>query len=178
MNRDLAEQLARAFGLDSPADVETLIATLRAGGDVDVKTLRRGCLALVDNVREARAAHQVSDQRLKIALGASELGLWEWNVGTGEVLVDHTYCKFIGRKPGGESWQIADIAALVHPEDRDAFTVAARDVLRGTAKVLQIQQRILHSDGRWVWLETYGAVTDRDANGRALRMSGTHTNIT
>ncbi len=178
MGPDLKKQLAQAFGLDSAAEVETLIATLRAGGDVDVKTLRRGCLALVDNVREARAAHQVSDQRLKIALGASELGLWEWNVATGEVLVDHTYCKFIGRKPGGEPWQIADIAALVHPEDREAFTVAARDVLRGTTSVLQIQQRILHSDGRWVWLETYGAVTDRDANGRALRMTGTHTNIT
>jgi PAS domain S-box-containing protein len=178
MNPDLAKQLALAFGLDSAADVETLIATLRAGGDVDVETLRRGCLALVDNVREARAAHQVSDQRLKIALGASDLGLWEWDVATGQVLVDHTYCNFIGRKQGGEPWQIADIAALVHPEDRDAFTVAARDVLRGTTKVLQVQQRILHSDGRWVWLETYGSVTERDANGRALRMSGTHTNIT
>jgi PAS domain S-box-containing protein len=178
MNRDLAEQLARAFGLDSPADVETLIATLRAGGDVDISTLRRGCLALVDNVREARAAHQVSDQRLKIALGASDLGLWEWNVATGEVLVDHTYCNFIGRKPSGAAWRIADIAALVHPEDRDAFTNAARDLFRGATQVLQIQQRILHSDGRWVWLETYGSVTERDASGRALRMSGTHTNIT
>src|SRR5262245_48706999 len=99
MNRELAEQLAQAFGLDSTAEGETLIATLRDGGDVDISTLRRGCLALVDNVREARAAHHVSDQRLKIALGASDLGLWEWNVATGDVRVDHTYCRFIGRKP-------------------------------------------------------------------------------
>ena len=31
MNPDLAEHLAQAFGLDSAADVDTLIATLRAG---------------------------------------------------------------------------------------------------------------------------------------------------
>ena len=35
-----------------------------------------------------------------------------------------------------------------------------------------------HADGRWVWLETYGNVTQRDADGRAPRMTGTHANIT
>src|ERR1041384_731393 len=102
MNRDLTEQLAQAFGLESPADLDALVATLRAGGDVDVKALRRGVLALIDDVRETRARQEASDQRLKIALGASELGLWDWDIATGRVTVDHTYCKFIGRKPSGE----------------------------------------------------------------------------
>jgi PAS domain S-box-containing protein len=178
VNRDLAEKLAQAFGLDSAADAESLVATLRAGGDVDISRLRRGVLALIDDVRETRARNEVSDQRLKIALGASQLGLWEWNIATGDVSVDHTYCKFIGRKSNDVAWHLSEIAKLVHPEDRDAFTVAARDVLRGVAPVLQVQQRVLHADGRWVWLETYGCVAERDANGRALRMTGTHTNIT
>jgi PAS domain S-box-containing protein len=178
MNRDLAEQLAQAFGLDSAAAVESLVSNLRAGGTVDPGSLRRGVLALIDDLRETRARHELSVQRLKIALGASDLGLWEWDIATGEVTVDHTYCKFIGRKPSGAPWQLAEIAKLVHPEDRGLFTVAAREALRGRAPVLQVQQRVLHSDGRWVWLETYGCVTERDAGGRALRMTGTHTNIT
>jgi PAS domain S-box-containing protein len=178
MNRDLTEQLARAFGLGSGADLDTLVETLRAGGDVDAQVLRRGVLALLDDVRDTRARQAASEQRLRIALGASNLGLWEWNIATGDVTVDHAYCEFIGRRSSAEKWQLSEIAKLVHPEDRDAFTVAAREVLRGTRPVLQIQQRVLHSDGRWVWLETYGCVSERDAGGRAVRMTGTHTNIT
>src|SRR5689334_18221296 len=178
MNRDLTEQLAQAFGLESAADLDALVSTLRAGGDVDVESLRRGVLALIDDVRETRARQEASEQRLKIALGASDLGLWEWNIATGDVTVDHAYCKFIGRKSNDANWKLPEIAKLVHPEDQQLFTIAARDVLRGVTPVLQIQQRVLHSDGRWVWLETYGCVSERDANGRALRMTGTHTNIT
>jgi PAS domain S-box-containing protein len=178
MSPDLADQLAQAFGLDSAADVEALVAALRAGGDVDLKTLRRGCLALVDNARAMRAAHEISDQRLKVALAASELGLWEWDTVSNDILVDHTYCNFIGRKTDGVAWKMDDLAKLVHEEDRPSFRVALRDALRGTSAVLKIEHRVLHSDGRWVWLETYGTVTERDAAGRALRMTGTHTNIT
>ena len=178
MNRDLAEKLAQAFGLESAADVETLVSTLRAGGDVDIRSLRRGVLALVDDLQESNARRDIVDQRLKIALGASDLGLWEWDIATDVVTVDHTYCRFTGRRSPDDTWKLAELAELVHPEDRHLFTEAAREALRGAAPVLQIQHRVLHSDGRWVWLETYGCVTERDANGRGLRMTGTHTNIT
>ncbi|MEO8061905.1 MAG: ATP-binding protein [Pseudomonadota bacterium] len=178
MNRDLKQQLARAFGLQSDADVEALIGALRSGGDVDVQTLRKGCLALVDNVREARTAHAESDKRLEIALEASGLGFWEWNITTNEVFVDHVYSKFVGR---GEQLRVCPLEALaetVHEEDRPAFSAALRAAVTGTTSKFQIDHRVRHSDGRWVWLETFGDVTERDAEGRALRMAGTHANIT
>ncbi len=67
---------------------------------------------------------------------------------------------------------------LVHPEDIEGFSAATRDVLRGSVPLFQVQHRMRHADGRWVWLETYGNVTQRDASGRATRMTGTHANIT
>ena len=178
MNRDLKLQLARAFGLQADADVEALIEALRSDGEVDVQTLRKGCLALVDNVREARTAHAESDQRLKIALEASDLGFWEWNITTNEVFVDHVYVKFVGR---GDEHRVVPLEALaetVHPEDRPAFGAALRAAVSGATPKFQIDHRVRHSDGRWVWLETFGDVTERDAEGRALRMAGTHANIT
>src|SRR6187551_3009939 len=109
VNRDLKQQLARAFGLQSDADVEALIAALRSGGAVDIATLRKGCLALVDNVHEARTAHAESDKRLKIALEASDLGFWEWNITTNEVFVDHVYGKFVGR---GDEQRVCPLETL------------------------------------------------------------------
>ena len=178
VNRDLKQQLARAFGLQSDADVEALIAALRSGGAVDVATLRKGCLALVDNVHEARTAHAESDKRLKIALEASDLGFWEWNITTNEVFVDHVYGKFVGRGDEQRVCPLETLAETVHPEDRPAFREALKAAVAGTTPRFQIDHRVRHADGRWVWLETFGDVTQRDANGRALRMAGTHANIT
>ena len=178
VNRDLKQQLARAFGLESVTEVDALIATLRAGGDVNVQTLRKGCLALVDNIREARAAHAESDQRLKIALEASELGFWEWDIASDEVFVDHVYSKFIGLGGEGRVLPLAQLAEIVHPVDRAAFAAALRAAVDGDSPKFQIDHRVRHADGRWVWLETFGDVTQRDASGRAIRMTGTHANIT
>jgi PAS domain S-box-containing protein len=177
VNRDLKEQLARAFGL-RPEHVDDLIGKLRAGGEVDVETLRRGCLALVDNVREARDARAASDQRLKIAVEASNLGLWDWDIPRNRIFVDVAFRGFLGLGDDAEIWTFQDLEQLVHPDDRESFGIAARHALKTGAPLSQVNYRLKHADGRWVWIDTHGSVTARDANGRATRMTGTHANIT
>jgi PAS domain S-box-containing protein len=178
VNREFKEQLARAFGLGPQDDVEALIARLRAGEAVDVETLRRGCLALVDNAREARAAHAISDQRLKIAVEASNLGLWDWDIPNNRIFIDRAFRGFLGLGDDAEIWTFNDLEQLVHPDDRAGFGAAARNALKSGVPLSQVNYRLKHVDGRWVWIDTYGSVTARDANGRATRMTGTHANIT
>jgi PAS domain S-box-containing protein len=178
VNPDLKKQLAQAFGVGSEAELEALIAKLRADDEVDPQLMRRGCLALVDNVREAHAASATSDQRLKVALEASNLGLWEWDLATDTLFVDRTYFGFLGIERDDQVMPIKDLVSLVHPEDLEIFSNATRDALRGNVPMFQVQHRMRHADGRWVWLETYGNVSSRDAGGRATRMTGTHSNIT
>jgi hypothetical protein len=96
VNRDFKQQLAQAFGLGSETEVDTLVANLRDGNAVDVELLRKGCLALIDNVQEERAAQTTGDQRLKIALQASDVGLWDWEITTDNLFVDRT-----SRRSGG-----------------------------------------------------------------------------
>jgi PAS domain S-box-containing protein len=177
VNRELQEQLARAFGL-GPDDVDEWIGRLRSGGEVDVETLRRGCLALVDNVREASDARAASDQRLKIAVEASNLGLWDWDIPNNRVFVDRAFRQFLGLGDDAETWTFQDLEHLVHPDDRKSFGMAAREALKSGAPLSQVNYRLKHIDGRWVWIDTHGSVTARDANGRATRMTGTHANIT
>jgi PAS domain S-box-containing protein len=177
-NRELQEKLAEAFGLGTGADVESLIAALRSGADVDPGLLRQGCLGLVDLLHEAKIERAENHKKLELALESSSLGLWEWNVETGKMTLDHTYCKFLGRKETDAVWDIQDIAKLVHPDDAAKVDAAARSAIRNHAPIYQVQHRVLHADGRWVWLETYGMVIERTADGKAVRMAGTHANIT
>jgi PAS domain S-box-containing protein len=178
VNRELQEQLARAFGLGRVDDVDALIERLRSGGALDAEALRRACLALLDNVREARDARDASDQRLKIAVEASNLGLWDWDIPNNKIFVDRAFRNFLGLVDDTEIWSFQDLEQLVHPDDREPFGVAARDALKSGAPLSQVNYRLKHADGRWVWIDTYGSVTARDANGRATRMTGTHANIT
>ncbi len=178
MNPELKNQLARAFGLASGSEFDDLVAGLRAGAAVDADTLRRGCLALIDHAQQARDAHDVNAQRLQIAIEASNLGLWDWDIASGQLFVDRAFARFIGREEHEAVWPIDQLARLVHPDDLAGFTDATREALRGRAPMFQNRHRVLHADGRWVWLETYGNVTQRDAAGRATRMTGTHADIT
>jgi PAS domain S-box-containing protein len=178
VNPDLKQQLARAFGLGSEAEVDVLVAKLRAGDALDGELLRKGCLALIDHAGEPLAARAVNDQRFRAALEASNVGLWDWDLLTGNLFVDHTYFGFLGLPKNDRVMPIDDLVSLVHPEDLADFSAATRDALRGKAPLFQVQHRMRHADGRWVWLETCGNVTQRDADGRAIRMTGTHTNIT
>jgi len=172
VNRDLKQQLAQAFGLGAEGEVEALVAKLRAGDVVDAELLRQGCLALIDN------AHTVSDERLKMALQASNIGLWDWDLTTGNLFVDRTYFGFLGLDREDQVIPINDLVSLVHPDDLTTFSAATREALHDKAPPFQAQHRMRHADGRWVWLETRGNVTERNADGRATRMTGTHANIT
>jgi len=178
VNPDFKQQLAQAFGLDTEAEVDALVAKLRAGDAVDVQQLRKGCVALVDNVREAHAAHATSDQRLTIAMEASDLALWEWDLTTGNILVDKTYFGFLGIERENQVMPLTDLEALVSPDDLQVFRNAIADAVRGAAPLFQVQHRMRHADGRWVWIETSGSVSSRDASGRVTRMTGTNSNIT
>ena len=175
VNPDLKKQLARAFGTGSEAGLEALIAKLRAGGEVDPQLLRKGCLALIDHASDAQAA---SDRRLQVALEASNLALWEWDLTTGNILVDRTYFGFLGLDRNDEVLPISDLVALVSPEDLQVFRAAIADAVRGSAPLFQVQHRMRHADGRWVWIETSGTASRRDESGRITRMTGTNSNIT
>jgi len=178
VNPDFKQQLARAFGLGSDAEVDALVAKLRAGEAVDDRLLRKGCLALIDDAHAPRATQVMDDQHFKAALESSNVGLWDWDLNTGNLFVDRTYFGFLGLDKDDQVMPINDLVSLVHPEDLADFSAATRDALRGKAPLFQVQHRMRHADGRWVWLETCGVITQRDAEGRAIRMTGTHTNVT
>jgi len=176
VNPDFKKQLAAAFGLGSEVEFDGLVAKLRAGEAVDPEVLRKGALALVDNARNSHAAH--ADARVKLALEASDLALWEWDLTTDQIFVDRTYFGFLGLDRDAESIPIANLRALVSPDDLEVFRNSIAAAIGGEAPLFQVQHRMRHADGRWVWLETSGSVSSRDANGRVTRMTGTNANIT
>jgi len=178
VNRDVKQRLAQAFGLSADNDVDTLLASLRDDGDIDPQVLRRGCRALVGRVQESQGSRDENEQRLNLARSASHLGFWDWNVAAGTVFFDDTLCKLLGLTEQGILRPSANLSSWMHADDRDAFHRATVQALKGEVPLFHVTHRVRHTAGHWIWLETFGNVTQRDANGRATRMTCTHTDVT
>ncbi len=67
---------------------------------------------------------------------------------------------------------------LCHPSDRDRAWASIFDVIEGRAAAHKLEYRMLHKDGSIRWILDQAKVMQRDDNGKAIRMCGTHTDIT
>lgn len=168
----------RAFGLASDADADDLLDRLRSGSAIDEKVMRAGCDALVQRLHDDTAATADRDRRVAIALKAAQVSFWDLDLRTREIFVDHTCFELIGLPRPNGTLPVTELEELTHPDDREPQRQAITDLVTGKSSMLHYQHRLRHADGRWVWMETFGNVTERDAQGRVVRITGTKTNIT
>jgi diguanylate cyclase (GGDEF)-like protein/PAS domain S-box-containing protein len=128
---------------------------------------------------ELDAANQAlskSEARLALALKASELGLWDWNLQTDEV--HHTQIQeLFGLEPEQVTALLRHLKPRLHPDDLPALKRALVEHLKGRTEDYQIEYRVRHGDGHWVWIEDRGRAVERAENGRVIRMVGTRRDI-
>ncbi|MGY1450838.1 EAL domain-containing protein [Pseudomonas chlororaphis] len=128
---------------------------------------------------ELDAANQAlskSEARLALALKASQLGLWDWNLQTDEV--HHSHIKeLFGLEPEFVRAMLSHLKPLLHPEDLPLLKRALVEHLKGRTEDYLVEYRVRHADGRWVWIEDRGRAVERGPGGRVLRMVGTRRDI-
>jgi PAS domain S-box-containing protein len=118
-----------------------------------------------------------SDDRYRRAAAAGGVGIWDWNLATGEMYVDPVLKEMLGYQDHEIRNHLADWCRLVHPDDRGAVLERAQAHIAGETPLYEIEHRMLHRDGSIRWFFVRGAVT-RDAHGTAFHMAGTDTDIT
>ena len=132
------------------------------------------------NLRERRAnqeAIRISEERLKLALWGSGSELWDVDIPAGSIHRENQLGHLEITHEDGD-YRIEDLRRLVHPDDMPRFERAMKEHLRGAASSFEASYRTLDRDGQWAWLLTRGRIVQRDAGGRALRMTGTTSDIT
>jgi PAS domain S-box-containing protein len=119
-----------------------------------------------------------SRERLELAVEGSQLALWDLNVATGEVFLSERWCSMMGEPAGVTHTSLAQLFGRVPLEDRAVVNRAFRAALTGSAPFYGVTHRVLRADGTVVWVRSHGKVSQRDANGRALRLVGTNADVT
>ena len=132
---------------------------------------------------QARAAHAAdqaerdSARRLLVALEGADLGLWEWDLPSDTVRVNMREFEILGYPPQARPLAPEFWRGLLHPDERATLDKAVRAHLRGETSGNRIEHRMRHHDGHWVWVLDNARVMQHDARGRALRVVGTHLDI-
>lgn len=140
-----------------------------------------GYVGAVIDVSERRAATEALqglETRLSLALDGTRVGVWDWDVATGDVWLSGSALAIQGYASGEVQGHAAGIAEYVHPDDLAELYRAMVACLKGEQPMVNLEHRLRRRDGGWVWVSERGRVVERDANGRALRMIGTRTDMT
>ncbi len=120
-----------------------------------------------------------SQLRLKLALEGSKSGVWEWNIITGDVVLDMRIEEIFGLEPGTFDGRYETYRDAIHPADTDWVQKHIQEAIEspGWGNTYLIEHRILlpNSETRWVLLN--GAIT-RSQDGIAVRMVGVCRDIT
>jgi len=133
-----------------------------------------------NEVTERRKAEEFlrdSEERLRMALSASNQGTFDLNVQTGEAVVSPEYATQIGYAPAELSESNAAWLARIHPEDRLRTQVAYQDYVEGRTADYRVEFRQRTKQGGWLWTLSVGRVVSYTPDGQPLRMLGTHTDI-
>ena len=114
----------------------------------------------------------------KLALESSGAGVWDWNLRTGIQTYSNRWLEILGYETKEIEHNNLGFVQRVHPEDLAKIRAAFIAHLRGRCDFYTVDFRLLCKDGSWKWVLTRGMVVSRDTRRKALRMIGTHTDIT
>jgi PAS domain S-box-containing protein len=125
--------------------------------------------------QRAETAVRESEEGLRLAVEAGQMGTWEWAIGSGRVSWSSALEAIHGLAPGTFGGTFAAFRSDVHPEDIDRVERAVeRSLETGTHR---LEYRIVRPDGAIRWLEARGEVS-YDADGRPTRLRGICLDVT
>jgi hypothetical protein len=132
----------------------------------------------VSDRKRAEERTAKSEERLRLALDASGQATWELDLETMTVRYSPEHAQMLGFNAEELSGQDRDaFQESIHPADRERVFAAFRASLAGETAKYQAEFRLRTKSGTWKWIFANGKVVERAADGRPLRMIGTHTDI-
>lgn len=123
---------------------------------------------------------QLRDEQRRLAriIEGTHAGTWQWQVTTGELLINQVGVAMLGYETGGapaaslDAWQ-----ALLYPNDLKTIRTEILRHFEGKVPTLDCQVRLRHQNEQWVWVQIRGRVLDFSEAGEPLRMFGTFVDV-
>ncbi|NWH05558.1 hybrid sensor histidine kinase/response regulator [Desulfobacter latus] len=128
--------------------------------------------------RQAEEALQKSEERFSLAMEASNDGIWDWDLTTGHIYCSPGVTSMLGYDTTDVIENVEQWQDLIHPADRQKAYQVNLDCVNNLTDSFVVEYRMKTKDGGLKWILGRGRAVYRDVSGKALRMAGTHQDIT
>ena len=160
-------------------NIEYFTSTLKpvyndTGGIESIITITRDFTERKNEIQQLKE----SEQRLRLAMEGSNHGMWDWNIITGETYYSDSYKRMYGYFDEEMTNNISEWEKRIHPDDKEMIDKALHDHFNGPDAYHEVTYRLKDKWGNYRWVMARAIINDRDAEGKPVRMIGTHTDIT
>ena len=136
---------------------------------------------LLDITDRKRAEEVVLEerQRLGAVIEGTNIGTWEWNVQTGDIIINDRWARMLGYTAAEltptnlQTWR-----NLTHPDDVKTAEGLLKKHFAQEMDYYECELRMKHKNGHWIWVLDRGRVFSWTDKGLPLMMYGTHLEIT
>ena len=132
-----------------------------------------GLVAVYADVTERKrteAALRSSEERLDLAIQASQAGLWDWDIVNNVRHVSDRFKAILGFPADADVVRVFHLPDRLHPDDRGRV-LAAVDAAVNEGAPFDQEARLRRADGTYVWVNGKGHAV-RDGLGRPVRFVG------
>jgi diguanylate cyclase (GGDEF)-like protein/PAS domain S-box-containing protein len=181
----------KAMEADQPRANEEWLTFTRDGSRGLFETIRapmRGCDGKVTGVLgiardvtsryRAQKVAKLTKTRLTIALQATQIAIWDWDIKRDRWYASREYYTHLGYPPEFKRGDREVWLGRVHPEDLPRVRATIQGALTGVPQLYEYEARLRHADGTYHWMSVRGKTVERDPGGVATRMVGVRIDIT
>ncbi len=168
--RQAAETALRAINIDLEAKVQVRTEELSA--------LNANLAAEIAERKQAEAILRESELRLRLAIKAADIGVWDWNYETNSVIYSPEWKRQLGYADDEIANHYIEWESRLHPNDKERAVAANLVYIEGKKSEYETDFRLRHKNGTYRWIHSRGEVIARNAKGKVTRIMGCHTDIT
>jgi PAS domain S-box-containing protein len=143
----------------------------------DLVAMAHQMVALTREQERMRQALATSEQRFELAMQGANDGLWDYDLVANTVFFSPRWKSMLGEPDHAVGNSPEEWKSRLHPEDMQKTMQAFEAHLAGKTALYQVEFRFRHRQGHYLWILSRG-IAVRDAAGRAIRLVGTHSDIT
>ncbi len=194
------------FDLVHPADRKDLFATLNKTDQVDQywvwsgrfiidgkvkwieaksspgiittdRIIRYGLMMDITARKSIEDAHQRTEERLRVALEAADLGFWEWDVVESRKIFNASWAIRFGYSEDEAEAYFDNWEALIHPKDLSGVKKKLNRYLKKKTDLYEAEYRFKMADGSYRWVHDRGSGIAMDQEGSIIRATGTFVDI-
>ena len=121
---------------------------------------------------------RLNEERWQFAIEGSGDGIWEWRPQEKKTFYSNRWIEMLGYKPEEFTDNDYEWSSRIHPDDIEFTFAEISKNLSGETDSFNHEYRIRNKEGNYLWMLNRGKVVERNIDGEAIRVIGSHSDIT